>query len=107
VGIAVGDEERSMAHGTANLNTGQPLTQDTGFLLGSVTKVLTATIVMRLVERGEVDLDAPARRYVPEFALWSFAVRRDSPHSWLATAASAAPAIAGNRGPFGGQRRTN
>jgi CubicO group peptidase (beta-lactamase class C family) len=69
VGIAVGDEQWSMAHGTANLNTGQPFTRDTGFLLGSVTKVLTTTVVMRLVERGDVDLDAPARRYVPEFTL--------------------------------------
>jgi CubicO group peptidase (beta-lactamase class C family) len=68
-GIAIGDEELSMAHGIANLNTGQPFTEDTGFLLGSVTKVLTTTVLMRLVQRGEVDLDAPARRYVPEFTL--------------------------------------
>jgi CubicO group peptidase (beta-lactamase class C family) len=68
-GVAVGEEQLSMAHGVANLNTGQPFTEDTGFLLGSVTKVLTATVLMRLVGRGEVDLDASARRYVPEFSL--------------------------------------
>lgn len=69
VGVSLGDEEWLLAHGSANLNTGQPFTEDTGFLLGSVTKVLVTTVVMRLVERGLVDLDAPAKRYVPEFAL--------------------------------------
>lgn len=69
VGVDVAGERLELAHGTANLNTGQPFTEDTGFLLGSVTKILTTTILMRLVERGLVDLDAPAARYVPEFAL--------------------------------------
>lgn len=69
VGVAVGEEELSLAHGTANLNTGYPFTEDTGWLLGSVTKVLTTTVLMRLVERGRVDLDATVQRYVPEFAL--------------------------------------
>jgi CubicO group peptidase (beta-lactamase class C family) len=67
--IAVGDEEVSMAHGIANLNTGQPFTEDTGFLIGSVTKILTTTLIMRLVERGAIELDQPVRRYVPEFTL--------------------------------------
>ena len=69
VGVSVGGEEIVLAHGSANLNTNQPFTEDTGFLLGSVTKVLVTTVLMRLVERGLVDLDAPAKRYVPEFAL--------------------------------------
>src|SRR5262245_50723680 len=69
VGISIGGEELVLAHGSANLNTNQPFTEDTGFLLGSVTKVLVTTVLLRLVERGLVDLDAPARRYVPEFTL--------------------------------------
>jgi CubicO group peptidase (beta-lactamase class C family) len=69
VGVSIGDEQLVLAHGSANLNTNQPFTEDTGFLLGSVTKVLTTTALMRLVERGLVDLDAPAQRYVPEFTL--------------------------------------
>jgi CubicO group peptidase (beta-lactamase class C family) len=69
VGVSLGGEEVVLAHGSANLNTNQPFTEDTGFLLGSVTKVLTTTALMRLVERGLVDLEAPAKRYVPEFAL--------------------------------------
>jgi CubicO group peptidase (beta-lactamase class C family) len=42
---------------------------DTVFVVGSVTKTFTATAVMRLVADGKVDLDAPVRRYVPEFKL--------------------------------------
>ncbi|MBB4685733.1 serine hydrolase domain-containing protein [Amycolatopsis jiangsuensis] len=69
VGVAVGGDQFSLAHGSANLNTGQEFTTDTGWLLGSVTKVLTATALLRLVDAGTVDLDAPARRYLPEFTL--------------------------------------
>ncbi|MDT9598722.1 serine hydrolase domain-containing protein [Sphingosinicella rhizophila] len=69
VAVSIGDEELVLVSGSANLNTGQPFTPDTGFLLGSVTKVLVTTIMLRLVERGLVDLDAPAQHYVPEFTL--------------------------------------
>lgn len=56
-------------YGIANLNTGAPMTADTGWLLGSITKVLTTTALLRLVERGQVDLDQPVVRYVPDFRL--------------------------------------
>ena len=69
VGVAVGDEQVEVAHGSANLNTGQAFTTDTGFLIGSVTKVLTATMLLRLVARGKVDLDASVTDYLPDFRL--------------------------------------
>lgn len=69
IGVAVGGDQFSIAHGRANLNTDQEFSTDTGWLLGSVTKVLTTTVLLRLVEAGAVDLDAPARRYLPEFTL--------------------------------------
>ena len=34
--------------------------------IGSVTKLLTVTAIMRLVEAGKIDLDAPLSRYLPE-----------------------------------------
>jgi CubicO group peptidase (beta-lactamase class C family) len=49
--------------------SGREVTADTPFLLGSTTKSFTALAVMQLVERGEVDLDAPVRDYVPELQL--------------------------------------
>ena len=42
---------------------------DTGFLFGSVTKVLTTTLVLQQVERGVVDLDERVVKYLPEFKL--------------------------------------
>jgi CubicO group peptidase (beta-lactamase class C family) len=41
---------------------------DSMFLLGSITKPLTATAVMLLVERGELKLDDRVVKYLPEFA---------------------------------------
>jgi CubicO group peptidase (beta-lactamase class C family) len=44
---------------------GVPVTPRTLFHIASTTKPLTGTAVMRLVERGELDLDRPVRGYVP------------------------------------------
>ncbi|WP_448640788.1 serine hydrolase [Geodermatophilus sp. URMC 63] len=40
---------------------------DTPFVIGSVTKTVTALAVVQLADRGLVDLDAPAARYLPGF----------------------------------------
>jgi CubicO group peptidase (beta-lactamase class C family) len=48
---------------------GRPVTPQTPFVIGSLTKSLTALAVGQLVEHGLVDLDAPARRYLPEFTI--------------------------------------
>ena len=45
-----------------------PLKPDALFLVASITKPVTATAVMLLVERGLVALADPAARYVPAFA---------------------------------------
>jgi CubicO group peptidase (beta-lactamase class C family) len=58
-----------VAHGLANAATGAPMRQDTGFLFGSVTKVLTTTLVLQQAERGTVDLDERVITYLPEFHL--------------------------------------
>jgi uncharacterized protein YbbC (DUF1343 family)/CubicO group peptidase (beta-lactamase class C family) len=47
----------------------EPMSADTIFDAASLTKVVAATpAIMLLVERGQVDLDAPVARYLPEFA---------------------------------------
>lgn len=68
-GVYQAGEQVIVAHGTANVATGAPMLDDTGFLFGSVTKVLTTTLVLQQVERGLLDLDAPVVKYLPEFAL--------------------------------------
>ena len=52
--------------GVINVNTQQPVLEETIFMIGSITKVLTATLLMQLVDEGKVDLSAPATDYLPE-----------------------------------------
>jgi len=57
----------SEGFGFANIEKRIPATPRTMFRVGSVAKVLTAGAVALLYEQGKLDLDAPVRRYVPEF----------------------------------------
>jgi dipeptidyl aminopeptidase/acylaminoacyl peptidase len=64
------DGERVMvAAGVTNVDTGVPVTPETLFQIGSVTKTLTATAVLRLVDDGRLDLDKPVVTYLPELTL--------------------------------------
>jgi CubicO group peptidase (beta-lactamase class C family) len=56
------------AFGRAELATGRAATPETVYLWFSLTKIVTATAVMRLAEQGAVDLDAPVAQYFPAFA---------------------------------------
>ena len=53
--------------GTADLEQQVPVRADTVFRIASISKPITATAVMQLVERGLVSLDDPIQRYVPGF----------------------------------------
>lgn len=57
------------AHGVSNVTTRAPVTPDTVFRIGSLTKTFTAVAVMQLWEQGRVDLDAPANDYLTAFRL--------------------------------------
>jgi len=54
-------------YGTANLDHGIPNGPATIFRTGSVSKQFTAAAIALLAVRGELDLDAPVERYIPEF----------------------------------------
>src|SRR5438477_11584995 len=69
VGIIAQGEETASGFGVTNVDHPLPVDGDTLFQIGSITKTVTATALMRLVERGTVSLDAPARTYVPELRL--------------------------------------
>ncbi|GIN73153.1 penicillin-binding protein [Bacillus sp. J14TS2] len=47
--------------------SGRPVTPDTPFGLGSISKSLTAMAVLQLAEQGKIDLDAPVQRYLQGF----------------------------------------
>jgi CubicO group peptidase (beta-lactamase class C family) len=68
-GVYYDGDQIVVAYGVANVVTGAPMRDDTGFLFGSVTKVLTTTLVLQQVERGVVDLDERVIKYLPEFKL--------------------------------------
>ncbi len=44
-----------------------PATAETVYRVGSVSKLFTDIAVMQLVEKGELDLDAPVTKYLPDF----------------------------------------
>jgi CubicO group peptidase (beta-lactamase class C family) len=54
------------AFGRRALPTGAAMTADTVFWIASMTKAVTSTAAMQLVERGKLALDRPAREVVPE-----------------------------------------
>lgn len=47
----------------------EPVTSDSMYGLCSVSKMVTTASVMKLVDKGIVDLDAPYLRYVPDFRM--------------------------------------
>lgn len=59
------------SYGTANVEFGVPVADDTVFAINSVTKAFTGVAAMREVELGRLDLTAPVERYL-----------QDLPASW-------------------------
>ncbi len=55
----------SKAYGFADVGNQLPATPDTVFMLASVSKTVTATAMMQLVEDGAVGLDSPIDPYLP------------------------------------------
>lgn len=53
--------------GVVSLRTGVEVTPDALFMIQSITKVWTATLVMQLVDEGRVELDVPVQAYLPGF----------------------------------------
>src|SRR5262249_9911659 len=53
--------------GFADAGSKVPATAETVYRVGSVSKLFTDIGIMQLVEGGELDLDAPVGKYLPEF----------------------------------------
>ncbi len=54
------------AYGFADIEHRAPITRDTVFAIGSLTKQFTAAAVLQLVDAGSVKLDDPVATYVPQ-----------------------------------------
>ncbi len=76
VAVLSGDRVTAAAAGVLNTATGVPVTPDSLFQIGSVTKVWTATVLMRLVEQDRVGLDTPVAEVLPGFRVADAAVSR-------------------------------
>lgn len=57
------------AAGHGHTAGGEAITADTPMPLASLSKSFTALAVLRLADEGRIDLDAPVRRYLPEFTM--------------------------------------
>jgi CubicO group peptidase (beta-lactamase class C family) len=55
------------ANGFADRENGRPMREDTIFRYSSVTKPIVTTAAMALIERGKLNLDDPATKWLPEF----------------------------------------
>ena len=69
LGILRDGQVEEHGYGVTSLETEQPVTPATLFQIGSISKVYTATLVMRLVQAGKLDLDTPVVTYLPELRL--------------------------------------
>jgi beta-lactamase class C len=65
VGIIDGDEHYLFNYGLASAETGKPVTRDTLFELGSVSKTLTATLASYGQVRGYLSLSDPTSKFLP------------------------------------------
>ncbi len=61
---ALGGGELAMAAGFADLAAGLEVTTDDLFRFGSITKPMTSTMILQLVQEGLIDLDEPVATYL-------------------------------------------
>src|SRR5260221_10033757 len=76
IGVLQDGQTLTRGYGVASIETEAPVRPDTLFQIGSISKVFTAMLVMRLVEAGQLDLDTPIITYLPELKLADEAAQR-------------------------------
>ncbi len=68
--MLVGSKDKILALeavGWADLAAKKPMTVESYFWIASMTKAMTASLVLMLVDEGKVNLDDPVEKYLPEF----------------------------------------
>lgn len=100
VGLVVGivDEHgaRTVSHGKLDNGTDRDVDGDTLFEIGSVTKVFTALLLQDMVERGEMKLDDPVQKYLPDSVKMPTYKGKQITLLHLATHTSGLPRVADN-----------
>jgi CubicO group peptidase (beta-lactamase class C family) len=77
IGLLAGDREEHATLGLASLSSMRPVTPETLFQIGSLSKTYTGTLIWHLIDAGVLDLDAPVRTYLPELRLMDEMVAAD------------------------------
>nr|WP_211230375.1 class C beta-lactamase [Inquilinus limosus] len=72
VAVTAGGKRHVFSYGVASRESGQTVTEDTLFEIGSVSKTFTATLATYAEARGALSFSDPASRYLPELAGSSF-----------------------------------
>ncbi|AUX86599.1 1,4-butanediol diacrylate esterase [Acinetobacter sp. ACNIH2] len=66
-GVTNRDETLYLNHaGERDISTHTAMTDDSVFAIFSTTKAITTTVALQQYEKGLLDLDAPAKEYIPE-----------------------------------------
>ena len=68
VAVFADGEAHYFSYGVASMATAVPISADTLFEIGSLSKTYTATLAALASAEGKLDLQAPARRYQPAMA---------------------------------------
>jgi CubicO group peptidase (beta-lactamase class C family) len=67
LGILKNGQAAIRGFGVTNVDDPQPITADSVFTIASISKTVTATAVMKLIEQKRAELKAPIQKYLPEF----------------------------------------
>lgn len=80
------DQDQIVVSGQSGVNDKEgkkPLSADTMYGIGSVSKMFTSAAMMKLADEGKVDLDAPVTKYVPEFKMEDERYKKITPRMLL------------------------
>jgi CubicO group peptidase (beta-lactamase class C family) len=91
IGIVTPGRQRVIAYGTRGVDDRRPVTADTVFDIGSLTKLFTALLLSDLATRGQVALDDPVARHLPDSVHVPVHVARPITLADLATHTSGLP----------------
>lgn len=78
--VVVGNSSGAVVHrafGKRDLDSGQPMADDTIFQIASMSKPVTAMAVAMLVEEGKLSFDDPVEKHLPEFRGQRMVAARD------------------------------
>lgn len=87
VAVALIDGQEVSVHVAGTDGDGQPITEESAFLIGSVAKTFTSTMVLGLVDQGVIGLDDPVSQHLDTYGHDDVTVRDLLAHTAGYTAA--------------------